>query len=1048
MERNNQRPDSSLSPVWGGLALALALAMALTAPDHWRAWIPALLVIAVWAVARTLLRRHGTSSDTTTETEPRADTTAATTPETTSAHRRPRVLLVDDNAVSRLVASHMLSAEGVEVIEADDGEGALTRVRERPFDLILMDYRMPGLDGCETTRRLRRLEESLNRPRTPVVALSGEESGDLDTCLGDDGFDDRLAKPCSRTKLQALLRRWLGDVAQADVTAPVVTEDDELENERLLALQAVETGDGQTLLDRTLALYREETPRQLSALHHAVVENDASRARRLAHDLKSSSALLGLRRLAGTFGEIEAAARDGRLDGLADRLSALRDRLPKALDNIQKAAAELGATVPYPIEKAGPGHILLVDDDAAFRLVTTTYLEKAGFMVTQATSSAEALALIAEHPPELILLDALMEGMDGFELCQRLQADPLTHPIPVLMVTGLEDIASVHRAFEAGAAGFITKPVNYPILIHRIRFQLRVAREALELQESREQLTMAQQLARLGHWRWQPRAGLFCISDALARLCGIADADAYDTLEAFLALVHPEDRDRVRRNLRNALETQRLEPLDYRLLPPSGGEMRVHQELALLNPGTLLGTVQDITRQYESEQKIRKLAYSDELTGLASRTYFMRHLEDTIRMAERHHEKFALLYLDLDSFKDVNDTLGHDIGDQLLQVVAQRLLRALRKTDFAARLGGDEFCILLDDLSYNYAAEVASRCLQEVNRALTLGGRVLHPRISVGIANYPRDGRDAHSLLKAADSAMYAAKQAGKHRYAFYRPELTRRARERLDMEQALRRALEKGELLLHYQPQIAMADGRVTGLEALVRWRHPERGLVPPNEFIPVAERIGLIRQLGRQVLREACEQARRWLDLGLPAIQLAVNISPLHFRDPAIVTETRAVLEETGFDPAHLELEVTENVVQVGDNLDYFHRIKELGVRIAIDDFGTGYSSLASLKKLPIDALKVDQLFVRDMVEDPASATLVGTIVGMAKALGLEVVAEGVESEQELQILAALGCDLLQGYHFSRPVSADEVPALLRQHFVTHPPQSLTNRAGGPLS
>ena len=689
-----------------------------------------------------------------------------------------------------------------------------------------------------------------------------------------------------------------------------------------------------------------------------------------------------------------------------------------------------------------------MDDDPAFRLVTTTYLEKAGFEVTQAASSREALEAIAETPPELILLDALMEGMDGFELCRHLQADPLTHAIPILMVTGLEDIASVHRAFEAGAAGFITKPVNYPILVHRIRFQLRVAREALELQESREQLTMAQQLARLGHWRWQPRIGLFCISDALARLCGIADPKSYDTLEAFLALIHPEDRDRVRRNLRNALETERLEPLDYRLLPPSGGEMRIHQELALINHGTLLGTVQDVTRQFESEKKIRKLAYSDELTGLASRTYFMRHLEDTIRMAERHDEKFALLYLDLDSFKDVNDTLGHDIGDQMLQVVAQRLLGALRKTDFAARLGGDEFCILLDDLSYNYAAEVASRCLQEVNRPLTLGGRVLHPRISIGIANYPRDGQDAHSLLKAADSAMYAAKQAGKHRYAFYRPELTRRAQERLDMEQALRRALEHGELMLHYQPQIAMADGRVIGLEALVRWQHPQRGLVAPNEFIPVAERIGLIRQLGRQVLREACEQARRWQDQGLPAVQMAVNISPLHFRDPAIVTETRAVLEETGFDAALLELEVTENVVQVGDNLDYFHRIKELGVRIAIDDFGTGYSSLASLKKLPIDALKVDQLFVRDMVADPASATLVGTIVGMAKALGLEVVAEGVESEKELQILAALGCDLLQGYHFSRPVSADEVPALLERRFVTpvrH--ETLSNHAGGSL-
>ncbi len=1044
MEQRKDPPDSIISPVVGALLLALAMAMALTAPDHWRAWVPALLVVALWGAVRTLGTHHARATKASgpdAETQPLAPITLEAQPDRSPPTAPPRVLLVEDNPVSRLVAGRMVAALGAEVAEAENGAQCLAQVEAAPFDLVLMDYQLPDLDGCEVTRRLRALERRLGRPRTTVVALSGENSEDLDRCMGEDGFDDHLSKPCSRIKLEAIFRRWLGGCPNSGDPA---TSTDELETDRLLALKAVPVADGESLLDHAVALYSQETPRHLAALAQALAAGDAYRARLLAHDLKSSSALLGLQGLAATFGEIENGAAEHRLEGLAERVAALETELPAILSRLAQTAEHLSGEAPFPIENDGPGRILLVDDDPTFREVTCAFLEQAGLEVTQATSSAEALERIAQQPPELILLDALMEGMDGFELCRRLQADPATHAIPVLMVTGLDDTASVHRAFEAGAAGFITKPVNYPILIHRIRFQLRAAREALELEESREQLTMAQQLARLGHWRWQPQVGRFCISDALARLCAIDDAGVYDTLESFLTLVHPEDREQVRNNIHNALTTGRLEPLDYRLVPPQGEAMRVHQELALVKAGTLLGTVQDITRQYESEQKIRKLAYSDELTGLASRTYFMRHLEDSIRMAERHGEKFALLYLDLDAFKDVNDTLGHDVGDQLLQIVARRLSKILRKTDFAARLGGDEFCILLDDISYNYAAEVASRCLVEVNRALTLGGQVLHPRISIGIATYPRDGKDPHSLLKAADSAMYAAKQAGKHRYAFYRPELTQRARERLDMEQALRRALENGELVLHYQPQIAMADGRVTGLEALVRWHHPERGLVPPNEFIPVAERIGLIRQLGRQVLRAACAQARQWQAQGFPPVQLAVNISPLHFRDPAIVTDTRAILDETGFDPANLELEVTENVVQVGDNLDYFHRIKDLGVRIAIDDFGTGYSSLSSLKQLPIDALKVDQLFVRDMVQDPASATLVGTIVGMAKALGLEVVAEGVESEQELQILAALGCDLLQGYHFSRPVIADEVPALLERRFTTLP-AAPANHVGG---
>ncbi len=453
-------------------------------------------------------------------------------------------------------------------------------------------------------------------------------------------------------------------------------------------------------------------------------------------------------------------------------------------------------------------------------------------------------------------------------------------------------------------------------------------------------------------------------------------------------------------------------------------------------PGTsnvVLGTVQDITQQRATERRIRELAYTDKLTGLASRAYFYKHTEDIIRAARRRHERFALLYLDLDGFKDINDSLGHDMGDELLRTVSQRLQSSLRDTDFIARLSGDEFCILVDNVRDQYdAAEVAERCLDETNRPVWLGKQQVRARCSIGIAYYPEDGTDLQSLLKAADSAMYAAKEEGRHRYAFYRPELTQRVERRLQIEQELRLAIERDELILHYQPQVELSSGRLAGVEALVRWKHPDMGLIPPGEFIAVAERIGIISSLGEWVLNKACEQLSRWLAMGLPELRMAVNISPLHFRNPALLDTVTRVLETTGIPPELLELEVTESVVQTtGNDFEMFERLRELGVKIAIDDFGTGYSSLASLRALPIDCLKIDRLFISDMLDDGRAAVLLGTIVNVAHALGHVVVAEGVEEVAQLQVLQGIECDIVQGFFFSRPVPAKALPEIVRDGF-----------------
>ncbi len=367
-------------------------------------------------------------------------------------------------------------------------------------------------------------------------------------------------------------------------------------------------------------------------------------------------------------------------------------------------------------------------------------------------------------------------------------------------------------------------------------------------------------------------------------------------------------------------------------------------------------------------------------------------------------------------------------------MVAARLQGILRDIDFSARLGGDEFCVLLEDIGNGYStAGVARKCLNVIAEPVVIAGRELQPRASIGITLFPDDGQDPETLLQNADSAMYAAKQAGSHRFAFYTPQLTIDAERRMTLEHELRRSIKLGEFVLHYQPQIALSTGRLVSVEALVRWQHPQRGLIAPGEFIEVAERIGLIEELGEWVLHTACEQARRWNESSAEPIRVAVNISSLHFREGRIVDSVAATLEETGIAPGLLEIEVTESTIQTSEDIiDTFERLRELGVHIAIDDFGTGYSCLDSLRQLPIDTLKVDRHFTRDLLENTGNSAIVGTIIGMGRAMNLGVVAEGVETVEQVQYLHALGCDMAQGYFFSRPVPAEEIAGILTRSFL----------------
>ena len=436
----------------------------------------------------------------------------------------------------------------------------------------------------------------------------------------------------------------------------------------------------------------------------------------------------------------------------------------------------------------------------------------------------------------------------------------------------------------------------------------------------------------------------------------------------------------------------------------------------------------------QDHKRIRQLAYTDELTGLASRAHFYMYMEDLIKMSGRQGRKFGLLYIDLDNFKNVNDSLGHDAGDLLLKEIALRLTDIGRETDFITRVSGDEFSILVEENDDVLDAGIlCQRCLDAVAMPLQLSGRNLVPSCSIGVAYFPDDGKSLANLLKAADTALYSAKEKGKNCYAYYESGLTAKAEYRLKFEQHLREAIGQKQLYLAYQPQVDTVTGDITAVEALARWHHPELGQVPPLEFVAIAERIGMIKPLTDWVLHSACKQAVAWKAVTGRSVRIAVNISPTLFLNRDFVESVKHTIDETGIDSGDLELEVTESVVQTDrDNLSIFQDLKDLGVSLAIDDFGRGYSSLASLKHLNVDCLKIDKYFIDDMLTDEDMRRLVSSMVEIGHNFRHRVVAEGVEDREQVKIIQALGCESVQGYIFSKPVAADEIPKLLEKNFL----------------
>jgi diguanylate cyclase (GGDEF)-like protein/PAS domain S-box-containing protein len=693
--------------------------------------------------------------------------------------------------------------------------------------------------------------------------------------------------------------------------------------------------------------------------------------------------------------------------------------------------------------------VLLIDDDVGLRDLARHVLEAQDFLVITADSGRQGLRLFDERKPDIVMLDVMMPDQDGFDVCTELRSLPKGKHTPILMVTSLDDVESINRAYDAGATDFVTKPLNWPLLSHRLRYMLRASHAMKDLEKSRENLADAQRLAGLSSWEWDLEKNIVYWSKEIYHAFGMSEESVDSSSESFWNLIHPDDRDAVKNAFVAAIKAEKPYNQDYRIVLPNGATQIIHVQgrTEYNDEGHALrmrGTIQDITERKRTEEQIRHLAFYDSLTSLPNRMLFKEQLSQALQSARREDRYVGILFLDLDNFKRVNDTLGHTIGDLLLQDVGARLAQCVRGEDSVARnpvqpqssvarLGGDEFTVLLGRIAQTQdAAKVAQRILDSLAAPILVGGHELFVSASLGIAIYPFDGEEIETLLKNADAAMYHAKSDGRGRYHFYSPSMNATALEKLLLERNLRKALERQEFVLYFQPMVHGTTGQVIGNEALLRWQHPERGLIQPNDFIPLAEETGLIAPIGEWVIEAACKQNYEWQQAGLPAVPVTVNLSGLQFHDPQLAMKVTEILKRTGLDPCYLMLELTESMLMQDSerNVSTLHELRRLGVRMAIDDFGTGFSSLNYLKRFPVDHLKIDQSFVRDVTNDHGNAAIAMAIIALARSLKLGVVAEGVETLEERDFLRANGSPDMQGFLFCQPQPAEAIAALWRLH------------------
>jgi len=693
--------------------------------------------------------------------------------------------------------------------------------------------------------------------------------------------------------------------------------------------------------------------------------------------------------------------------------------------------------------------ILLIDDDVVLQAIAQDHLTRDGFNVVCASDAATGIQAVIDEKPDLVLLDVVLPDSDGYKVCQELRALPISVHLPIIMLTGLDDSHSIVQAYDYGATDFFVKPINWKLLGYRIHYVLRANRTLEQLAHSEAALANAQRLAHLGSWEWYPHEDRTERSDEYYRIYGADASLLASSMFAILPQVHVEDQERVKKALDEAVTAGHSYQQEFRISAPRRGMRVLHEQARVFRKPTgqidyIEGITQDITELVDAQKRIRSLAYYDNLTGLANRQLFRELLQHELQRALRQGSQCALLFIDLDRFKRINDTLGQQAGDLVLQTIGVRINSCIRSCDVAAlhhheinnkseqvaRLGSDEFTVILTDITQpEDAAQVAQRILEAIAQPIEGLGQDVIVSASIGIALGPQDGTDVESIIKNADLAMYAAKDTGRNTYRFFDRTMNEAVLDKFRLENDLRKAIEQNQLELYFQPKINPLSGEIVGAEVLLRWKHPQRGMVSPMTFIPVAEESGFIIELGAWVLKRACEINREWQDKGMPIVPLAINLSAANFTHPNLLPDIRRTLEDLELSPNFLVIELTEGILMkdVQETVETLNALKRMGIYLSVDDFGTGYSSLSYLKRFPLDELKIDKGFVQDIINDPNDAAITAAIIGLAQNLKLNVVAEGVETTEQADFLLRRGCNTMQGYLFAKPMPQGDFENLL---------------------
>ena len=685
--------------------------------------------------------------------------------------------------------------------------------------------------------------------------------------------------------------------------------------------------------------------------------------------------------------------------------------------------------------------ILLIQDDAVEAKVVSEAL-RGSFLVDWVRRCSEGVERLAqdgkreEQGISAVLVDLILADSRGIETFDQIFR--VAPQIPIIVLCDGRDEGVAKLAVQRGAPDYLLKShldgYWLPKALH-IMVERATNAEVLFEEKKRAQVTLESiGDAVISTDVWGRVASLNGVAE---RLMGWSCEEATGRpIEEVFRIIDATTREAMSNPLALAIRGDKTLALARNciLLRRNGAEAAIEDSAVPIHDrrGHRIGAIvvfQDVSAARALSLRVSYLAQHDSLTNLPNRVSFSERLTEAIAMAHRYQRKLAVLYLDVDRFKNINDSFGFEIGDRLLQSIATRLHDCVRSSDTVSRAGGDEFVVLLSGVKRTRdAADMAEKVLLMLSTPHRIEQHDLHFTVSIGIATYPDDGMEAEVLERNADFAMYHAKESGRNNYQFFKPDMNLRALERQSLENGLRHAVERQELVLYYQPKVSLESNAIIGVEALVRWHHPQRGLVPPAQFIPVAEERGFIVPIGRWVLREACSQGRAWHDARLKPIRVAVNISAMELRDKEFVAEVRSTLTETGFDPTCVELELTETFLlqDSKSTTAVLHALKDLGVELALDDFGTGFSSLSHLKRFPIDVLKIDQSFVRDIVTDADDASIVSAVISMGKSLQMRVVAEGVETREQLAFLQQQRCPEGQGYYFSRPVAAAEFTQL----------------------